>query len=149
VKEWTEWLKQPCENWRFKVEFRLPLLFYFLAQVNTIANLKDKIILMGKAFDNERQHLDGPFILHNNGNLIRDIVFHQLPTKMMIIELCESNIQSVAVLNQQIKARERSAADLNAFQPWSVTGYVRDDPNRIIRLVLKNSSGFYIVSPKL
>ncbi len=135
-----EWHEQPFENWRFQVVFNATLVGRLLT---TMTDMKDRIILIGEALANERKHMAGPFVHYRNGSLNRkDIVFHQLPDRILEIDLFASdNLASLAVLDIQIEARKRCKADPALFKPWSVIGKVRGEDHTVL-LVLKNSSLF-------
>lgn len=147
---------KPFEKWKFEVIFdidRISKIFdAMVVGPGQPKSAKRVGILIGKALENEARYLvctqRTDFVLFEDGNVVCDTDFLQLPEKVLDIDLADfDNLEGLASLGDQIRARERSTADPSAFKAWSVTGYIRGSSDRTEeRLVLRNNGTFCLPS---
>ena len=147
--------RQPLENWRFEVVIA-PVIAGVADKKSLPSSVKNHLIRIGTALENERKKISGAFVLYTDGSLERDVSFSQLREKILEIDIDDpvdtgmpTNLESLVCLEQQLIARQRSAADLSRFKAWAVSGYVRGESNRKVWLVLKNDGTFRLENRQL
>ena len=104
--------RQPLENWRFEVVIA-PVIAGVADKKSLPSSVKNHLIRIGTALENERKKISGAFVLYTDGSLERDVSFSQLREKILEIDIDDpvdtgmpTNLESLVCLEQQLIARQ-------------------------------------------